>query len=221
MPLRTASANLALAAVLLTLVSWLSSRKITSEDAPLRTCRPPLSPVTWSEDRSRAIWLSPRCTLSFWVGAWTLRSTILSYVGLSAPVYLGFFASTTCVLVLNEVSVYGPEPAELVLRYFSAPSEAVAEPPWACTVFALRMPSAGLGRMNGSAGFAFLDTSVTVEASVLVTVTPSSRNDGLPLSAMTRCSENTTSSAVTALPSANVAPDRRCKVSVLPSADWS
>ena len=64
-----------------------------------------------------------------------------------------------------------------------------------------------------------------VEASTLVTVTPASRKDGLPFRPATRFSEKTTSSAVTGLPSENVAPWRSLRVSVLPSGetvyDWA
>ena len=46
------------------------------------------------------------------------------------------------------------------------------------------MPSEGFGRMNGSAGFAASLVRVTTVSLVFVTVTPSSRNDGLPAMAL-------------------------------------
>jgi hypothetical protein len=63
--------------------------------------------------------------------------------------------------------------------------------------------------------------STTVESSFLATVTPSSRKDGLPFMPITRCSEKTTSSAVTGLPSENTRPVAIVRVSVLASGDSS
>jgi hypothetical protein len=58
--------------------------------------------------------------------------------------------------------------------------------------------------MNGRAGFDVALVSVTVLSSTFATVTPSSRNDGLPAMPCTRWSEKTMSSAVTGEPSEKV-----------------
>lgn len=112
----------------------------------------------------------------------------------------------TWLLTLNDSIWYGPEPAEEPFRYCSALSCGSVVAPFCLASLLLMMPRAGFGRMNGRAGLAAFDVSVIVVSSVLATSTPSSRKDGVPFMSRTRVSENTTSSAVSGEPSANVAP---------------
>ena len=74
----------------------------------------------------------------------------------------------------------------VVLRNASASSSGVMVPPFSLTSFASTMPSDGFARIAGRAGFAVAVVSVSVESSTLATVTPSSRNDGLPWIPWTR-----------------------------------
>src|SRR5918997_2977860 len=191
---------------------WLRNRKIVYADGPLVTVSLPWSsPLTWSPDRSSATCESPFWTFSTWVAACTLRITIVSYAGLAGPLYAGLRASTAWLATSSDLSVYGPDPAEVPLRNFSAPSVSSVVPPFAVTTFELTIDSAGLGRMYGRAAFGSALVSTTVESSFLATVTPSSRNDGLPFTPITRCSEKTTSSAVTGLPSEDTHPADRVR----------
>ena len=81
------------------------------------------------------------------------------------------------------------------------------------------MPSAGLGMMNGIAGFASFDVRTTVDASGAETVTSARRNDGLPLMLIRRLKENTTSADVRVVPSENLMSVRSLNVYVLASED--
>jgi hypothetical protein len=66
--------------------------------------------------------------------------------------------------------------------------------------------------MNGIAAFGVALVSTTVSGSGAVAVMPAMRNDGLPLMLATRVSENTTSAAVTGVPSENFAAGLSLKV---------
>ncbi|OIQ72484.1 hypothetical protein GALL_458880 [mine drainage metagenome] len=81
------------------------------------------------------------------------------------------------------------------------------------------MPSDGFGRIKGSAGFGVALARVIVVSFTFVTVTPSSRKEGLPFRPCTRFKENTMSSAVTGVPSEKVCLPVRVSVSSLLSAD--
>src|SRR5712691_6043893 len=81
------------------------------------------------------------------------------------------------------------------------------------------MPRAGLGMMNGIAGFGSLDVRTTVDASGADTVTPSSKNDGLPLMLIRRLKEKTTSADVSCVPSPNLMSVRSLNVKILASDD--
>src|SRR5207247_10762888 len=95
----------------------------------------------------------------------------------------------------------------------------VSVPPSDFTTLELTMAKAGLGMMNGIAGFAFLDVRTTVEASGAETVTASRRNDGLPLMLLSRLNENATSAEVSCVPSVNLMWLRSLKVKVLAADD--
>src|SRR5579872_5271963 len=81
------------------------------------------------------------------------------------------------------------------------------------------MPRAGLGMMNGIAGFGVSDVRTTVEASGAVTVMPASRNEGLPLMLISRLKENSTSADVSGVPSENLMSLRSLNVNVFASDD--
>jgi len=127
--------------------------------------------------------------------------------------------STAWLATSSVFRTYGPDPAEAPLRYFSAASLSSVVPPLAFTTFELTIDSAGLGRMNGRAGFGVALVRTTVLASFFATVTPSSRNDGLPFIPIRRCRENTTSSAVIGEPSENTRPWASGRVSVFASGE--
>src|ERR1700709_629436 len=138
----------------------------------------PLRPWACAGDRSTAICDAPLSTLSFWTLAATLRTTIDSYLGL-VPQYLGLRLSVTLLALLKLCSRYGPEPADVLfsaasaLSDLSAPAASVPAP--ACTALEFRMPSAGFGTMNGTAGLAVCDCSTTVLLSGALTVMPAIR----------------------------------------------
>src|SRR5215472_8867356 len=90
-------------------------------------------------------------------------------------------------------------------------------PPCAFTTFEFTMPRAGLGMMKGSAGFGSFDFRTTVELSGALTVTPSSRKDGLPLMLISRLKENATSADVSGVPSLNLMSLRSLNVYVVAS----
>src|SRR5256885_13457419 len=81
------------------------------------------------------------------------------------------------------------------------------------------MPRAGLGMMNGIAGFGASEVSTTVDGSGAVTVMPASRNEGLPLMLISRLKENRTSADVRVVPSENLMSLRSLNVNVLASDD--
>ena len=118
--------------------------------------------------------------------------------------------------------MYGPDPADVELRNSSAASSASAPgwsvPPFSMTTSLLTMPSVGVGMMRGSAGLGCSATRRTVEASTASAVTPSIRNEPLPLSSRTRLSEKATSAASTGEPSENTASSRSVNVNSVASS---
>src|SRR6266566_3118480 len=92
-------------------------------------------------------------------------------------------------------------------------------PPLLLTTLELTIASAGLVTMYGSAGFGLVDLITTVEALGAETLTPLSSTDGAPARLMTRLNENTTSAAVSGVPSENMTAWRRLNVNVLASSD--
>src|SRR3979411_1905923 len=81
------------------------------------------------------------------------------------------------------------------------------------------MPSAGFGMMKGMAGFALFEVSTTVGASGAGHVTPSRRNDGLPLMLISRLNEKRTSAEVNDVPSENLMSVRSLNVKIFASDD--
>ena len=130
---------------------------------------------------------------------------------------------STSDVVLNDLRVYGPVPADWLLRNDSAWSALSAPgwsvPPCAFTSFELTMPRAGFGMMNGIAGLGSCEVRTTVDASGADTVTPASRNEGLPLMLMRRLKENMTSAEVSCAPSPNLMSLRSLNVKVFASDD--
>lgn len=135
------------------------------------------------------------------------------------PSYLSFFTSTTCVVRSSDCSVYGPDPAEFASSQLFAPSLSSVVPPFFFTTFELRIASDGLVTMAGSCSEGVFVDSVTVLSSTLVTVIPVIRKLALEsVIPATRSRENTTSSAVTGVPSENVRPSWIVKVNSVASA---
>src|SRR5262252_2277278 len=185
-----------------------AKRKNTFGDAVCLTWRLPLvRPEAWSGERSRATSLAPFWTSMSWVGASRLRMTTVWNAGLFEPQYFGLAFRSTSDVVLKLCRTYGPLPADVAFRNVSAVSDLSAPgwalPPCAFTTVEFTMPSAGLGTMNGMAGLGSFDVSTTVLASGAVTVTPSSRNDGLPCRLIRRLNEKATSADVSGVPSEN------------------
>ena len=116
----------------------------------------------------------------------------------------------------SDVSVYGPLPIDSVFSACSAVSAVAASAasvaPAALALTLFRMPSEGLASLPRTAESTVADSTTTVVASGAVTVRPSIRNDGLPLTLATRFSENTTSAEVTGVPSVNFAAGFRVNV---------
>ena len=96
------------------------------------------------------------------------------------PQKRGFASRTICWLVLYCLRRYGPLPADVPSRYFSAVSflsaPTASVPPCARTTFEFTMPSAGFARIRVSAGFGTFERSTTVDAFGAETVTFASRN---------------------------------------------
>jgi hypothetical protein len=81
------------------------------------------------------------------------------------------------------------------------------------------MPSDVFATIAGMAVFGVAERRTTVNLPRADTVTPASRNDGLPLRLIRRRNEKTTSAAVICVPSANLMSRRRSNVYVLPPFD--
>src|SRR5688572_12234506 len=131
-----------------------------------------------------------------------------------------------CDVVLYCLSRYGPLPTprdagELnqrsALSVLSAFRASVA--PFRFASFEFTMPSDVFATIAGSAVFGVAERRTTVYLPRAETVTPASRNDGLPLRLMSRRNEKTTSAAVIGVPSANRMSRRSWKVYVLASRD--
>ena len=80
------------------------------------------------------------------------------------------------------------------------------------------MPSEVFATIAGTV-FGTFERRMTVYRPRAETVTPASRNDGLPLRLIRRRNEKTTSAAVIGVPSANRMSRRRSKVYVFASLD--
>src|SRR5215469_13254849 len=202
----------------------LAKRKKTLGEAVCLTLRLlVLRPDAWSGERSSDTSLAPFWTSMSCVGASRLRMTTVWNVGLFAPQYFGLAFRSTSDVVLKLCSTYGPLPADVEFRNDSALSDLSAPgwsvPPCALTTAEFTMPSAGFGTMNGMAGFGSFDVSTTVDGSGAVTVTPSSRKDGLPWMLISRLNEKRTSADVSGVPSENLTSFRSVNVYVLASAD--
>jgi hypothetical protein len=103
------------------------------------------------------------------------------------------------------------------LSLLSAPGPDV--PPCRRTSLEFTTPRDVFVRIEGSAAFGAFDLRTTVYLPRDDTVTPSSRNDGLPLRLMSRLNEKTASAAVSGVPSAKCTFRRRLKTNVFASFD--
>ena len=91
--------------------------------------------------------------------------------------------------------------------------------PFCLASFEFTIPSDVFATIDGSAVFGVLERRTTVYRPRAETVTPPSRNAGLPLRLISRRNEKTTSAAVIGVPSANWMSRRSSNVYVLASRD--
>src|SRR3954471_21977926 len=115
------------------------------------------------------------------------RTTTRSNAGLR-PQKRGFRSRTSCDVVLYCLSTYGPLPAPTEpgeLNHFSALSAfaafAPSSSPCCFASFELTIPSDVLATIAGIAVFGAFEVRTTPYFPAARTVTPPSRNDGLPL----------------------------------------
>ncbi len=120
-------------------------------------------------------------------------------------------------------STYGPEPAEVALRYLSAVSAfdalPAALPPLASTCLLLTIDRFGpvtIARISGRGVSAEIVTACSPSALI---ERPSTWKAGSALTFLSRSNEKTTSAEVTALPSENLAAGSSSNVYARPSLD--
>src|SRR5437764_13039615 len=142
----------------------------------------------------------PRWMLISCVAEIMFRTTTVLHFALSGPQYFAFGVRRICDVVLYCFSTYGPLPAPTEageLSHCSALSvlsaSAASVPPCALTSFEFTTPSDVFARIAGSAVFEFFERRTTPYLPLAETVTPSSRNAGLPFRLISRLNENTTS----------------------------